>query len=193
MLNPKTKEYLQVPQSEKRAVLKKHYLANSFGATAQERALGHLGYLIEFTRRLNIVECKGSNQPMPNASALRKTDLLACVEICMESIKEDTYLKNENAKFSECCGAFEQLLERVKSKDSPEEFFEMAYLLFYLAALILKRCITDGTIEKEPQIFTAEAYKTLASRFAKPLFQPGMSAADQLDNLYYNFKSLARL
>ncbi len=186
------KQYLQAPPSGRRAVLKKQYLAGvPSGASERERALYHLGCLVTYTRRLNMVECKADSQPMPKPSALRKTDLLVCVEICAESIRENTFLHTD-AEFLRCWTAFEELLERVKSKDGSDNVFETAYLLFYLASLIFKRHITDGTIEKEPQVFSLEGYKAVATGFARPLFESVNSPADQLENLADNLRSLAR-
>jgi hypothetical protein len=191
-MNNGFKQYLQAPASGKRAVLKKQYSASvPSGASERDRALYHLGHLVENTRRLNMVECRTGIQPIPKPSALRKTDLFVCVEVCAESIQENAFLQT-NAEFWRCWTAFEELLDRVKLKDGSEEFFETAYLLFYLAALIFKRHITDGAIEKEPQIFSLEGYTALAAGFAQPLFASVKSPADQLKNVADNLNSLAR-
>jgi len=186
-----TREYLQASPDRRRAILKKQYLANRFGTSERERALDHLGYLVEFARRLNMVEGKGGSQPIPKPSALRKTDLLASVEVCAEAIQEDSFLQRDG-EFCRCWTAFEKLLERVKTKDGTENFFEMAYLSFYLAGLILKRHITDGTIEKGPEIISIEGYRAVAAGFARPLFESVKSPADQLQNLADNLEHLAR-
>jgi hypothetical protein len=191
MLSKQTKEYLQTPSSGRRAVLKKHYLSNPFGTSERQQTLDHLGYLIEFTRRLNMVECKHSNQPMPKPSAIRETDMFVCVEVCAESIRENTFLKSD-AEFWRCWTAFDDLLKHVRSNDNSESFFETAYLLFYLTALILKRHVTDGTIEKEPQIFSIKEYATVAARLARPLFESVKCAADQMQNLAENLECLAQ-
>jgi hypothetical protein len=192
MLNQQTKEYLDAPASNRRGVLKKQYLASvPSGASERDRALFHLGYLVTYTRRLNMVECKGSSQQIPKPSAMRKTDLLVCVELCAESIRESTFLQSD-AEFWRCWTAFEELLERVKSKDGSENIFEASYLLFYLTALIFKRYITDGAVEREPEIFSLEGYTALATGFARPLFESVKSTSDQLENLAGNLRNLAR-
>lgn len=190
-MNTGVKEYLQASPTGRRAVLKKQYLENMpRGASERNCALFHLGYLVAYTRRLNLVECKSANQPLPKPSALRKTDLFLCVEVCTEIIRENTLLKSD-AEFWRCWTTFEGLLERVKSKDGPESFFETAYLLLYLAGLIFRRRVADGAIEKEPQIFSLEGYKSVAAGFARPLFESMESPADQLENLTSNLQSLA--
>lgn len=191
MLNPKTKEYLQAEPSGRRDILKKHYLANRFGSSEQERALGHLGHLVEFTRRLNMVEGKDGSQQLPKPSVLRKTDLFVVVEICAESIRENTFPQKDTA-FWRCWTVFQELLERVRSKEGSEKFFETTYLLFYVAALIFRRHIMDGAIEKEPEIFSLQGYTALATEFAPPLFDSIKSAEDQLEKLAVNLQSLVR-
>jgi len=189
-LNKQTQEYLQAPPSERRDVLKKHYLKNRFGASEREQAIDHLSFLIEFTRRLNMLEGKGNILlQIPKPSALRKNDLFVAIEICAESIRENAALKMD-ADFWQCWTAFEELLERVKSKDGTESFFETAYLLLYLAALIFKRRILNGAIEKEPQIFSMEGYAAVAAKFAHPLFDSAHSSADQLESLTENLKNM---
>jgi hypothetical protein len=191
-MNKKLEEYLNIPAGDKRANLKKQYLSNRFGASELERALDHLNFLVEFTRRLNMVECKDGSQPIPKPSALRKTDLLVCVEICAESIQENGFLQT-NAEFRQCWIAFEELLNRIATKNGSDEFFEASFLLLYLAALIFKRHIADGEVEKEPQIFSIDGYKAVAVRFAHPIFQSVKSSSEQLTNLAANLKNLARV
>ncbi len=193
MINIGLKKYLQTPPADKRAVLKKQYLANMpSGASGRNCALHHLDYLAIYTRRLNLIEGKGSSQPMPKPSALRATDLFLCVEVCAEVIREDSLLQSDT-EFGRSWTAFEELLERVKSKDGPEDFFEAAYLLLHLAALIFKRHVTDGAVEKAPLILSLEAYKAVAARFARPLFEPVTSSEEQLESLADNLRILARV
>ena len=192
MLNQQTKEYLQAPAGRRRGVLKKQYLARvPGGASEQDRARFHLGSLVEFTGRLNIIECKSGNQPVIKPSMLRTNDLFVCVELCAESIQENAFLQTDE-EFRPCWVAFIELLERVKSKDGSELLFETAYLLLYLAAVIFKRHITDAAIEMEPQIFSIKGYTALANEFAPPLFGAVKSPADQLKNLADNLRRLAR-
>ena len=190
-MNKKIEEYLNIPASGKRAVLKKQYLSNlPSGASKRDQALNHLGYLVEYMRRLNMLECKDSSQPIPKPSAVRKADLFTCVEICAEEIQENTFLQT-NAEFWRCWIAFEELLKRIETKNGSDEFFEASFLLLYLAALIFKRYITDGEIEKEPQIFSIDGYKAVAVRFAQPIFQSVKSSSEQLTNLAANLSNLA--
>jgi hypothetical protein len=189
-LNKQTQEYLQAPQAEKRGVLKKQYLSNRFRTTERERAVDHLNFLIEFTQRLNLVEGKSRGFNLPNPSVLRATDLFVVVEICAEVFREESLLK-EDTEFWRCWTPFEKLIERVKSKEGTEHFFEAAYLLLYLAALIFKRHVMDGTVEKRPEILSNKDYLPVAARFTHPLFEPAVSAADQMKNLANNLQSLA--
>lgn len=190
-LNPQTKEYLQASQATRRAILKKQYLAGRFGVSEQERALGHLNHLIEFTRRLNLIECKANNgQKVPKASAIRKTDLFLSVEVCAEAVRDDSFLQREE-EFRRCWRAFDNLLYQVKSKNNADEYFEAAYLLLYLAALILRRYIAEGGIELEPQILSDKGYLAVAARFARPLFGSLESPTAQLQNLVDNLQELA--
>jgi hypothetical protein len=191
-LNKETQEYLRASADRRRVILKERYLASApSGVSEREQALFHLGHLVENTRRLNMIECKGSGQPLPKPSAIRETDLFVCVEICAEGIRENMFLKN----CAELWGgwtAFEELLQRLKSTGNSEHFFEAAYLLLYLAALIFKRHVADRAVEREPQVFSLEGYKAAADGFAQPLFDSVDSSVDQLNSLTKNLHALSR-
>ena len=181
---------MKAPADNRRSVLKKQYLASVPSSTSeQDQARLHLDYLVEYTRRLNMVECKSGNQPMIKPSMVRRSDLFICVELCAESIQENAFLQTI-AEFRPCWIAFMELLERVKSKDGSDKLFETSFLLFHLAASIFKRYIMDGTIEKEPNFLSIEGYSTLAAEFTHPLFKSIKSPSDQLKNLTENLKSL---
>jgi hypothetical protein len=92
-MNTGLKEYLQAPLSEKKAVLKKQYLARVPSASEQEQALGHLGYLVEYTRRLNLIECKNSGQLIPKPLALRTTDFFCASRYVLRAFGKTHFCK----------------------------------------------------------------------------------------------------
>ena len=192
-MNEETKNYLQAPDSRRRTVLKEQYLASVPGgiASERERALFHLEMLVEFTRRLNLVECKTGSQPIPKPSILIGNDLFVCVELCAESIQEDAFLRADGELWI-CWSAFVELIEALKLKQASDKIVEASFLLLHLAAMIIKRRIVDGSAEREPQILTVtEGYRALANEFQYPLFEAGSSSSEQLRNLTTNLKSLA--
>jgi len=161
------------------------------GLAGRKQVLYHLGYLAEYTRRLSIIECKRSSQPVLAPSKLRGGDLFVCVEVCAEVIRENTQLYCD-PEFWQCWTAFDDLLEHTKSKISAEDRLESAYFLLYLAALIFKRHIAEEKAENEPEIFSVEGYSEIANRFPRPLFTSNISMADQLENLKINLEHFSR-
>src|SRR6266700_3185725 len=89
-MNDKLSAYLNAPDDTRPAVIKAQYLARAPGGEVsfREQMLFHFENLQGFTRRLNLVECKINDQPPIKPSAILKTDLLVCVEICKEVIQE---------------------------------------------------------------------------------------------------------
>ena len=193
MLNEGTKNYLEASGDRRRAILREQYLARvpSSNTSQRERVLFHFENLAEFTRRLNLIECKTGSQPILKPSMLINNDLFVCVELCAECIQENAFLRTDEELWI-CWSAFVEVIEALKLKQASDKMVEASFLLLHLATLIIKRRIVNGSAEREPQILAvAEGYRALANEFPHPLFEAGKSSSEQLVNLTDNLKSLA--
>jgi hypothetical protein len=136
-----------------------------------------------------MIECKSHNRTIIKPSTVRRNDLFVSVELCAESIQEDTFLQT-NESFRSTWIAFMGLLEQIKAAGAPDKFFETGFFLLYLAAIIFKRYITYDVVQEVPEIFSIEGYAALGERFRYSLFESVESASDQMKYLAESLRNL---
>ena len=193
MLPDETQRYLQTPPNSRRSFLKEGYLRHVPKASERERVMYHFERLVEFTRRLNCLECITATQPTIKTSSFIRTDQFTVVDLCAECIQESCEFMVDR-ELTRSWVAFGGLLEVIKLKPAAENAVQAAFLLLHLAALIMRRRILDSHVEDEPQIVSlTEGYTALARDFSPPLFERMNSSAQQLNKLSENIAKVAAL
>ncbi len=190
MLPEETSRYLESKGAARRGILKEGYLRHIPEGSSRDRMGYHLERLVEFTRRLNVLESRTSASPQVTPSTLLKTDLYTTVEVCVECIDETGAFKSVEHLLG-CWKALLEVVSRLRLASLSDGEVEKAFFLLHLASLILYRQFVANVAETEPKLIELHGrYRELLDQLPHALFTHGLSPVDQVAALTANLISV---